>query len=541
MGRDLLTRKRDAKLWRSNGAASTLAESIIFNLIGKLFSISPFYPTNVCYFTSMNHRSLGCVLSLVVSLWAAPLHADEASESNCRRFYDQVDRTISQAGVGDAQETAMKGYPYLRSNRFLTSAVKDADNDERFDFLLQQLMALDQRARRLELSNLPPLALADLERAQREIFPSQNEIPATLDACAKTLVAVDRSRPDAIKHKVRTPDSYSLFKRLLGFYPITAIPFSRGIRKFQAEMTQIYEKNLSEVVRDSGVVFHVPRSSEAIDVAALLRNASDNLLQIPLPSSDQLAQLFARFAPNFAVDTRGKFDLPGAVRWSDGARPNIDPSSTKIYTLASHTRFEGQTLLQLNYVIWFGERPKTGRFDMLGGALDGLIWRVTLAPDGEPLVYDTIHPCGCYHLFFPTDRLRAKPPHPSLQEHAYVPQAAPRLGPGERPTVWVASGSHYIVRLTNTTPGAPRTAIPYELADYDQLRSLPQADGTRRSLFRPNGLIGDTERGERLFFWPMGIASAGAMRQWGHHATAFVGMRHFDDADLIEKVFEPAN
>jgi hypothetical protein len=35
----------------------------------------------------------------------------------------------------------------------------------------------------------------------------------------------------------------------------------------------------------------------------------------------------------------------------------------------------------------------------------------------------------------------------------------------------------------------------------------------------------------------MGIASAGAMRQWGHHATAFVGRRHFDDADLLEKRF----
>ena len=27
------------------------------------------------------------------------------------------------------------------------------------------------------------------------------------------------------------------------------------------------------------------------------------------------------------------------------------------------------------------------------------------------------------------------------------------------------------------------------------------------------------------------------MRQWGRHATAFVGRRHFDDADLLEKRF----
>jgi hypothetical protein len=46
-----------------------------------------------------------------------------------------------------------------------------------------------------------------------------------------------------------------------------------------------------------------------------------------------------------------------------------------------------------------------------------------------------------------------------------------------------------------------------------------------------------TERGERFLFWPMGIANAGAMRQWGRQATAFVGRRHFDDADLFEKRF----
>jgi hypothetical protein len=33
----------------------------------------------------------------------------------------------------------------------------------------------------------------------------------------------------------------------------------------------------------------------------------------------------------------------------------------------------------------------------------------------------------------------------------------------------------------------------------------------------------------------MGVASAGAMRQWGGHATAFIGRRHFDDPFLFDK------
>jgi hypothetical protein len=35
----------------------------------------------------------------------------------------------------------------------------------------------------------------------------------------------------------------------------------------------------------------------------------------------------------------------------------------------------------------------------------------------------------------------------------------------------------------------------------------------------------------------MGVREPGAMRQWGRHATAFVGRRHFDDHDLFARYF----
>jgi hypothetical protein len=35
--------------------------------------------------------------------------------------------------------------------------------------------------------------------------------------------------------------------------------------------------------------------------------------------------------------------------------------------------------------------------------------------------------------------------------------------------------------------------------------------------------------------WPTGVSSPGAMRERGRQAIAFVGRRHFDDADLMAK------
>ena len=79
------------------------------------------------------------------------------------------------------------------------------------------------------------------------------------------------------------------------------------------------------------------------------------------------------------------------------------------------------------------------------------------------------------------------------------------------------------------------------MEDYALLRSLPAADGERKSLFGEDSLVRGSERPERWLFWPMGVPSAGAMRQWGHHATAFVGRRHFDDPGLIARYFERAS
>jgi hypothetical protein len=164
-----------------------------------------------------------------------------------------------------------------------------------------------------------------------------------------------------------------------------------------------------------------------------------------------------------------------------------------------------------------------------------VVWRATLAPDGEPVLYDSIHPCGCYHQFFPTARAKPRPAPDPEEEWAFVPQSLPRVAEGERPVVRIASRTHYIERVSLARGGD--SVARYVLRDYNELRSLPKGAG-RRSAFGPDGLIAGTERAERFLFWPMGIDSAGAMRQWGRHATAFVGRRHFDDADLLERRFE---
>lgn len=108
-----------------------------------------------------------------------------------------------------------------------------------------------------------------------------------------------------------------------------------------------------------------------------------------------------------------------------------------------------------------------------------------------------------------------------------------------RAVVRIASRSHYLQRVHFEPSAGP--GMEYRLEEYALLRSLPAAGGGGRSLFGEDGLVSGSERPERWIFWPMGVPSAGAMRQWGLHATAFVGRRHFDDPGLISRYFERAS
>jgi hypothetical protein len=121
-------------------------------------------------------------------------------------------------------------------------------------------------------------------------------------------------------------------------------------------------------------------------------------------------------------------------------------------------------------------------------------------------------------------------------EGTVVPAKAPMLGPDQRMVLHIGSGHHYLRALSVTNMDA-FSQNRYELAPMDALRSLPLATGGTRSLYDPTGIVAGTERRERFLLWPMGVPSAGAMRQWGTHATAFVGRRHFDDPYLMDKAF----
>lgn len=158
--------------------------------------------------------------------WAVSSSGDARVEA-CRATFTAVDRTVAAAGVGDAEAARVRGFPYLRVNRFLASFRTGRLQGAAFDAWVDRLSALDRQARRVELANLAP---ADREKIAAPL--------RDLAGCAGILRRHDMTaegRP-VLRHAARVPDNYSNLSRTVGLYPFTsfgiAVGFMNWKRKF---------------------------------------------------------------------------------------------------------------------------------------------------------------------------------------------------------------------------------------------------------------------------------------------------------------------
>jgi hypothetical protein len=434
----------------------------------------------------------------------------DAETARCARLLAAFEDAVAAAGARDGGPAPVAGYPHLRADR-LVAELLDVDRLA----ALAAARSLDAEGRAAELARLPAPARAGLA-ARAGVAPGG--LAAALESCADRLQAADLARGEQPR-TVAVSDDYDTWKRVVGLYWLTRVPFARGVRGYQAETRAVFDTPV-----------------ERLPVHGMLQRFLPGEGFVPEGLD---ADLVRRHAPVLEVDLASGHDRIGSVELDDEGLAAVDVAHPAAYVRAAATRVEGRWWRQLVYTFWFPSRPRTGSFDLLGGRLDGLVWRVTLDERGEPWVYDTIHPCGCYHQFFPTPGARLRPQPDTIEETAFVPQVLPRVGPRQRVVLRLASGTHYLQRVSvvDEAPGGE----PYRLTDERDLRALRLRDGTVRSLYRADGIVPGTERGERWLFWPMGVREPGAMRQWGRHATAFVGRRHFDDPRLLDRAFERAS
>jgi hypothetical protein len=477
---------------------------------------------------------------------------DTSLLAKCDTAFSLITTSIKQAQVSDAEGHPVQGYPYLRSNRFLASLKKNIKSTNSVSAWLDKMILLDQQAKTVEIKNLPEVFRTSLAKDIAKLSGHDWTIERLINECPQQFKTYDLTKPERlvqIKKAVDVPDDYSLLKRIIGFYPLTSIAVYHVYQQWKKKNLASFNDSKQIINWNGNPVVYKPIVSHSLtspEIANMIKESRDTELNIPSFTQGQLNQLAEHFAPVFLVDELNDADKIGHPVWSTALLPEIDLSRPVSFVRLAYTWFNNTILPQLVYTIWFPERPKEPNWDILGGNLDGIIWRVTISNAGKALVADSIHPCGCYHLFFPAKGISKKnksTQQTGLNEGIETPQTLPVHSTNDRITLHISAKNHYLEKLSSESQLSPiLDNHSYDLIIGDSipdlaLRSMPLPNGNFKSLYQADGIVKSTERGERWLLWPMGIKSPGAMRQWGKHATVFVGRRHFDDPYLFDGSF----
>lgn len=492
----------------------------------------------------MRHSLIICCLVILIqgcaTLAPYPKSSLTGEDAMCLRWLEKVEDTFEEHTLNDPGTVRLKDFPQLRVNRFLASMRDRVTSQNALAEWLEHMRQLDAAAKKLEFANLPATTRQRLVITR----PAGDSFEHAAETCGRRLNNIILKTPEhkaKLLEQAQVPDAYQSWKRIMGAYMLTRYAAAIGLERLQQELGASFKVPLEKLPRQGELIRYSPPPGDPLSpegIAAMFKPAYNNPLAIPSLTSLQLQRLAGQFAPVWEIDTRNDTDKIGTVKLADAEQPQIDIRQPAVYVTHGYARWHGQVLLQLVYQTWLPAREKTGWLDLYGGPLDSVIWRVTLSPEGVPIAFDSIHGCGCYYVLFPGQGYQAIPPKDGA-ESILSPKSIATIPRHNRLVLRLQSRTHYLQQISQVDDASSTATRVYKYLDSGQLRSLPiPNDNKNHSLFGTDGIVDASARAERFLLWPYGVDSPGAMRQWGTHAIAFVGRRHFDDPFLLEKLLD---
>lgn len=440
--------------------------------------------------------------------------------ADCRQQYVEMDARVDAAGVREASFWRVPGFPYLRTDRTLASFRHEVKGLNDVSEWTRRMRELDQEARDFEYINL---GMSDLDHAtQRDRFLN----------CGRILAAIELEDPAnwaRLLEAVVPHDAYSTSARVLGVYPLAAISMkSRAEAARQVALADYRRAPDQAAAGDPMRLWTVQPVEDLSLIANATRDVQINALGFPGFFGSQWRALAERHAPKFWIETADANDLPAAPMFEDqGLTANV--ARNQVHYLITFARFGSDLLVQISYFLWF-KAPESADT----GPIDGLIWRITLDRTYQPMVYESLHASGRDHRWYPVQPMQQRASGDGSRAAEFI---APELAPAQAATLRVQAATHTVRRVVTADQARGASTHAYELRLYEELFTLRLPQGGTRSLFGPDGLVPGAHGVDPVGGYASGIRQPGVLRQYGHHAIAHVGRRHFDDPYILEKTF----
>lgn len=440
----------------------------------------------------------------------------------CHARYAEMDAKVAAADAQHAAYYRVPGYPYLRTNRLLASFAHEVDDLDEIGGWVRRMRELDQEAREYEFINLglPP----------REVATLRQEFLGCGRGLASIELADDPEALAALRDTAQPPDEYSTLARAVGLYPVTAPLMKQHVAARHEDIAAYYQQ---PVTLQNLHVWKAKVSDEAPEIPDDLRDTLPDELGFPGLTVSGWTALAEMNAPDLLTHRNGKMSGPGKPVWRDG-QVEVDLTQPSVHYFIDFVRFGGEPLVRINYFYWFAGAPTPENGAAPG--IDSFIWRVTLDPLKQPLVYESLHASGRDHQVFPAQRLvRRKGAVGFWKQSPLMPLDA--RAPAD-PAVRISADEPLVTGLTEAE--AHDGASTYVLRPYEDLYLAPTGDGEKmRSIFNADGFLIGAETDSPLLLRASGTHRPGVVRQYGLQATRLVGRQHADDPYLLDALFLP--
>lgn len=457
---------------------------------------------------------------------SAPLH-----------FFQDLDSAVEDAGVRDSAFFGVPNYPYLRTDRFLAQAQEKIADLAQKKTWLRRMQALDLSARAKEIRNLP---IAAQQRLTQKYGP---DLIGTAARYSEKMLAEDMIKglqDIRLYEAVAAPSEYSTAMRAAGLYPLASVPVIYRTHRAYQKLQRWHDTPIDALPARGEIIAFRPQparpdSSEFSaeeKIRSMMAFNRDPLGMWEFPEGERY-WMAAVFAPVLFQDISGMEDWPGEIIWNEGT-VTVNPEAPTLYYYFTHSRMNEETVLQINYSIWYRARTAPAPW-IERGDLDGMTVRISLTPDGRPFMVDVMNNSGYYHFFAPNEAFVEDVISHPLEIDSLVPTKMPAFYPNGRLGLRISSGWHQVQGLF--AADLPRRTISYRLVPYDILESLPKGKNFHESIFTPEGIAKDSARIEPFLLFSMGIPKAGYMRQRNHHPLKLVGKAHFTHPDIFNKNF----
>ena len=162
-------------------------------------------------------------------------------------------------------------------------------------------------------------------------------LPEFIRDCADQAVRKQLENPATTRRLLQQSprdNDYSTVARVAGLYPLAAIPFRRGVIKEQAALKHQWGNIQGQHW------YAYPPNAATVDQPDLL----------------------SRYAPTWLINSDSPANLPGKPYWR-ADQLNVDTRQATTFAFISKGIWQNKPLTQLNYVIWFSQRPYLKRFD----------------------------------------------------------------------------------------------------------------------------------------------------------------------------------